>query len=189
MTVEFFRITPTPCAFDDDHNPVSTNPKYFNYGASCGLQCTVDNGPVSPLRGGSVNNIYVIPAPDKLSFDTVTILAAACSIPAILSLVSMWNKILEINWKSRYGDREADLIDQPIEGTNGATVQNMKRINTVARIFLSTIEIPLFGAAVLTIMILGELNFWSHQVNYQTEPIASIGKQTQIRITSIITNE
>lgn len=126
-----------------------------------------------------MNNIYVIPAPDKLSFDTVTILAAACSIPAILSLVSMWNKILEINWKSRYGDREAELNDQPIEGTNGATVQNMKRINTVARIFLSTIEIPLFGAAVLAIMILGELNFFSSQVNYQTEPIASIGKQNQ----------
>lgn len=101
----------------------------------------------------------------------------------------MWNKILEINWKSRYGDREAELADELIEGTNGATVQNMKRINTVARIFLSTIEIPLFGAAVLTIMILGELNFFSSQVNYQTEPIASIGKLAQSFRDIVITNE
>jgi hypothetical protein len=117
----------------------------------------------------------VIPAPDRLSFDTVTLLAAACTIPAILSLVSMWNKILEINWKARFGN-EDEKGDELIEGTNGATVQKMKGVNKLIRLFLSAVEIPLFGAAVLAILILGERNFFSHQVNYQTEPIASIGK-------------
>lgn len=32
------------------------------------------------MRSGSVNNIYVIPAPRKLSFGTVTILAAGCCV-------------------------------------------------------------------------------------------------------------
>ncbi|CAG8977497.1 hypothetical protein HYALB_00009331 [Hymenoscyphus albidus] len=181
LIVEFFRITPTPCMFDNNNDTFSTHASNFAYGnESCGMRCTVQDGPDSPLRRGSVNNIYVIPAPDKLSFDTVTILAAACCIPAILSLVSMWNKILEINWKSRYGNRNTELFDEPIEGTNGATPNSMKRINEVARMFVSTIEIPLFGAAVLTIMILGELNFFSAQVNYQTEPIASIGQWAPI---------
>jgi hypothetical protein len=46
----------------------------------------------------------------------------------------------------------------------------------VIRFFLSTVEIPMFGAAVLAILIIGEQNFFSSQVLYQTEPIASIGK-------------
>ena len=89
----------------------------------------------------------------------------------------MWNKIREINWKTRFGHGDRDeRIDEPIEGTNGATIEKMRGINSLIRLFLSAVEIPVFVAAVLAILIIGEMNFWSHQVNYQTEPIASIGK-------------
>lgn len=128
------------------------------------------------MRGGSANNIYVIPAPDKLTFGTATLLAAACCIPAVLSLISMWNKILEINWKSRFGDRNRDELHEQIEGTNGATIENMTRVNNLVRLFLKAVEVPVFGAIVLLLIIFGERNFFSSQVNYQTEPIASIGK-------------
>lgn len=129
------------------------------------------------MRHGSASNIYVIPAPDQLTFGTATLLAAACCIPAILSLVSMWNKILEINWKTRFGDRDEDMrIDEPIEGTNGATIGKMRGINSVIRLFLSVVEIPVFGAAVLAILVIGERNFFSQPVIYQTEPIESIGR-------------
>jgi hypothetical protein len=140
--------------------------------------CSTGQGPHSPLRGGSANNIYVIPAPDadKLTFDTVVLLAAACCIPAILSLVSMWMKILEINWKSRFGNNEDEPIDQTISGTNNATVGKMNEVNSLVRTFLSAVEIPVFGAAILAIVIMGERNFFSSQVRYQTEPIASIGR-------------
>ena len=129
------------------------------------------------MRGGSANNIYVIPAPDKLTFGTATLLAAACCIPAILSLISMWNKILEINWKARFGHGDEDeRVDEPIEGTNSATIGKMREVNALVRLFLSAVEIPVFGAAVLAILIIGERNFFSLQVKYQTEPIASIGR-------------
>jgi len=89
----------------------------------------------------------------------------------------MWSKILEINWKARFGKNdEKEGIDKPIEGTNGATLKRMKGVNSLIRSFLSAVEIPLFGAAVLAILINGERNFWSSQVYYQTEPIASVGK-------------
>lgn len=178
LTAEFFRISTSSCALDDSHNPISPNPAKFPYlGAMCGLTCSPTSGPYSPLRGGSVNNIYVIPAPDKLSFDTALLLAAACCIPAILSLISMWNKILEINWKTRFGNRHEDeRIDEPIAGTNGATIEKMQGVNTMIRRFLSAVEIPVFSAAVLAILIIGERNFFSSQVSYQTEPIASIGR-------------
>lgn len=125
------------------------------------------------MRGGSANNIYVIPAPDKLTFNTAMLLAAACCIPAILSLISMWNKILEINWKMRSGERDMD--EQPIEGTNGATIGKMKGVNQEIRRFLSVVEILVFSGAVLAILIIGEINFFSLPVRYQTEPIASVG--------------
>lgn len=177
LTVEFIRIKTSHCTHDNDGNPITPTVAQFNYTLTCGLTCSVDQGPFSPIRGGSANNIYVIPAPDKLTFDTATLLAAGCCIPAILSLISMWNKILEINWKSRFGKKDQDqLVNELIEGTNGATIRKMNGVNDRIRRLLSGLEIPLFSAAVLAILILGERNFWSHQVLYQTEPIASIGK-------------
>jgi hypothetical protein len=128
------------------------------------------------MRRGSANNIFVIPAPDKLNFNTATLLAAACCIPAILSLISMWNRIIEINWKKHSRDEEdEERIDQVIEGTNGATERSMAGINNVIRTVLSGVEIPIFSAAVLALLIIGERNFFSPQVRYQTEPMASIG--------------
>jgi hypothetical protein len=128
------------------------------------------------MRGGSQDNIFVIPTPDKLTFGTATLLSSACCIPAILYLVFMWFKILEINWNIRWGNRDETRLDEVIEGTNGATVGTMKGINTLVSQLLSAIEVPLFGAAVLLIVIFGERNFFSTQVQYQSEPIKSIGQ-------------
>lgn len=180
LTVEFYRITTSDCTHDDSGKPIPPNVAEFPYddNASCGLTCSLEQGPYSPLRGGSVNNIYVIPAPERLTFGAGTLLAAACCIPAILSLISMWDKILEINWKkNRIGGGNADeRNDEVIEGTNGATIGNMKRVNKVIRHLLSVVEIPVLYGAVLAILITGERNFFSSQVLYQTEPIASIGR-------------
>ncbi|KAI5203296.1 hypothetical protein E4T38_05200 [Aureobasidium subglaciale] len=145
--------------------------KDFNYGeTNCTLVCTAELGPFSPMRKEAANNIYVIPAPTRLTFGTVTLLCAACCIPAILSLISMWNKILEINWKSRSG---AVAEKDPEE-------RKVRDINALIKRFLNVIEAPLFGLAVVVILILGEINLFSHQVNYQTEPIQSIGQWAPI---------
>lgn len=182
LTVEFFRSDKSDCMHDDSGNPISQDPAEFldKDNARCGLTCSVKEGPFSPLRGGAANNIYVIPAPHKLSFGMGTLVAAACCIPAILSLVSMWNKILETNWKARSGKRrekgeETKAIDEPIPGTNGATVGKMKGVNATIRRILGVVEIPLFGGFVLAILIIGERNFFSAQLMYQTEPVPSIG--------------
>jgi hypothetical protein len=90
-----------------------------------------------------------------------------------LSLIFTWDKILEINWNRRREAEEANL-NEPIEGAN-VTVGEMKGINSVVRMFLSVIEIPVFGGAVTAILSFGEANFFSRQVSYQTEPMAAIG--------------
>ncbi|KAI0385173.1 hypothetical protein F5Y04DRAFT_206823 [Hypomontagnella monticulosa] len=181
LVVEFFRTQPSPCPYDNSGNPIAPyDYKNFPYeNANCNMTCSIAQGPFSPLRQGSTNEIFIIPAPSALAFNAALLLAAACCIPAVLSLVSMWNKILEINWKTRFGPKEKDE-DQLISGTNGATVKEVSRVNTVVRLFLSTLEIPIFSAAVLAILIFGERNFASTQVEYQTELIVGIGQWAPI---------
>jgi hypothetical protein len=124
------------------------------------------------MRGGAAANVYVIPVPRILTFNAAMLLATGFCIPAILSLVFTWDKILEINWKRR---RHVEQLDDRIEGAN-ITVREMRGINDVVRVFLSVIEIPLFGGIILTIIGVGEANFFSPQMRYMTEPMASIGK-------------
>ncbi|KAI1504767.1 hypothetical protein F5X99DRAFT_370917 [Biscogniauxia marginata] len=175
LTVEFYRSNPVQCR-GDNGNPIVFDQGKFPYGeTSCGLTCSTAEGPSSPLRQGATNEIFVVPAPSKLTFNAATLLAAACCIPAILSLIFTWNKILEINWKMRFSS-EDEKTNELIEGTNGATTGEMRSVNNVIRMFLSTIEIPVFSAAVLAILIIGEENLFSKQVSYQTEPITSIGQ-------------
>lgn len=113
-----------------------------------------------------------------LPFGTATLLAAACCIPAILSLVSMWDKILKTNWKRRFGNSpDSSDLNKLLSGTNAATPAKMMKTEGRIRFYLSMVEIPVFGAAVIAILIAGERNFFSYRVRYQTEPMASIGKQ------------
>lgn len=125
------------------------------------------------MRGGSADDVYVVPAPDILTFGMATLMSAACCIPAVLSLISMWYKILEIKWKTSFGDGGEE--NKIIDGTNGATNAAMMRVKNQVRKFMLAVEIPVFGAAVLAILIIGERNFFSAQVRYKTEPMASIG--------------
>ncbi|KAM0719432.1 hypothetical protein Q7P37_005337 [Cladosporium fusiforme] len=180
LTVEFLRTKTHQCSRTDSGSPLS-HISDWNYGDTCGLTCSEDEGPFSPIRQDAANNIYVIPAPTAFTLGTATILCAACCIPPILSMVSMWNKILEINWRARFGhDAVAEDMHQPIEGTNNATPMSVKIINGRIRTFLSVVEAPFFGAAILAVLIIGERNFFSTQIDYQTEPIVSIGQWAPI---------
>ncbi|KAK6815691.1 hypothetical protein PG987_016457 [Apiospora arundinis] len=183
LTVEFYRLGPIACGQDEEGNVISPALNLgFPYETDiCNITCSEKKGPWSPLRQGSTSEIFIIPAPQKLTFGAATLVAAACCIPAILSMVSMWNKILEINWKRRWGNNYvAPRLDEEIEGTNGATVGKMMNVNDIIRSFLSVVQIPVFVGAVLAIMVIGEMNFWSESVNYQTEPVSSIGQWAPI---------
>lgn len=106
-------------------------------------------------------------------------LAAAECVPAILSLISMWNKILDINWKARRGrgalEKESSEDQGIIPGTNGATFKGMKDVNQAIRSLLSAVEVPVFGGAWLAVLIVGEINFGSKQLWWHTEPISTVG--------------
>ncbi|KAL4747760.1 hypothetical protein BDW72DRAFT_7641 [Aspergillus terricola var. indicus] len=182
ITVELFRVKSSKCTHDDNGNPVLPDPARFPYeAATCGLRCSTGDGPFSPIRVGSTDEIYVIPSPNKLTFGTATLLAAACCVPAIVSLLYFWSLVLQDTWNNRFGEgTDIDRRNEVIEGTNGATVGKMLQINGLVRTVLSTVEAPVFAAAVLAILVLGERNFFSRPVNHGTEPIASIGQWAPI---------
>ena len=147
LTVEFLRTKTHRCSHTDSGMPLS-HISDWQYGDTCGLVCSEDEGPFSPMRQDAANNIYVIPAPTVFSLGTATLLSAACCIPPILSMASMWNKILEINWHARFGhDTAAEDPHSLIEGTN-ATPTTVRGINSRIRRFLEVVEAPVFGAAV-----------------------------------------
>ncbi|KAJ5787282.1 hypothetical protein N7457_002272 [Penicillium paradoxum] len=179
LVVEFMRLKTTTCPGNDPASISWAADGLFIYGSNCSVVCTPEDGPFSPLRLEAADNIYVIPVPDELSFNAITLVAAACCIPAILSLVSMWIKILDDNWE-KFSRKQKQQPDEPIEGTNGATINHMTGIGERIKDMVSLIEIPVFAAAVLAILIKGEMNFWSQQMRYQTEPIQSIGQWAPI---------
>jgi len=179
LCVEFYRVTPTPCASDIHGNPLPSDMGKFPYGnVTCGITCSEQDGPFSPMRGGSASNINIIPVPQMLTFNAAMLLAAGFCIPAILSLIFTWDKILEINWSRRRQTEQPDE-SEIVEGAN-ITVRELKGINNVVRKFLSVIEIPLFGGVIVTLIGIGEANFYSPQARYDTEPMASIGQWSPI---------
>lgn len=169
--------------------PLTGSPRDFlKRAAACGLKCTEEDPPFSPMRGGAARNVYVIPAPDKLTFNTALIIGVGCCIPAILSLAFTSIQDLENSYKRRFDpeDMRQDL-NQHISGTNNFTLRNLLSMEgEVRRRYQYWIEVPLFGTSVLGILVLGELNFFSPQVSYETEPFASIGKILIVPVDCII---
>lgn len=175
LCVEFSRVTATDCSHDEA-GVQSLSVHGFPYGrTTCGLTCSEDVGPYSDMRGGSARNIYVIPVPSKLTFNTAMLIAAGVCIPAILSLIFTWDKILESSYRSRRKDQQNGEQTQQSDGIK-LTPNEIKGINNTVTRFLGVIEIPLFGGVVLAILIAGEINFFSPQLMFMTEPMASIGR-------------
>ena len=100
------------------------------------------------------------------------LIAPGVCIPAILSCIFTWDKILRSDyWTSRATASDGEQSDAIKLNPNQIKSIN----NTVAR-FLSVVEIPVFGGIIMAILIAGEINFFSPQLMFMTEPMASIGK-------------
>lgn len=180
LAVEFYRSNAIACYHDNLGNPISSNPKKFPYGgdALCDLTCSQQEGPFSPLRRKAASEIFVVPRPDELRFGNAMFLAAACCLPAIISLVSMRNKIVITDWIKRQGSGTQDEHTSGSESAKDANAAESGKPTDLYRTFrgfLRLVEIFVFGGAVLAILILGEINFFSPQMDYHTEPFGSVG--------------
>jgi hypothetical protein len=173
LAVEFWRTNPIQCQV-----PLNGNGDFpYNERISCPpLDCSKAK---SPMRTGPSSDISLIPAPHTITFGTATLLAAGCCVHAIVWMLSILVKLVEKSSRpfgfGVRGQAEGKL-DDPIEGTNGATRAGMISVNNIIRFYLSVTVIPVFGGACIALLIMGEINFFSPQVNHQTESLATIGK-------------
>jgi hypothetical protein len=116
------------------------------------------------MRAQAQNNIYVIPAPSVFTFGQAMLFSAACCIPAILSLAAFSYQIKEFHWRNNNEKKTDARADTTIKKADTTTGRLMKRV-----------DVPVFSVVILAILIIGEINFWSIQVSWQTEPIGSVG--------------
>lgn len=82
-------------------------------------------------------------------------------------------------------DGEDGPRSKVISGTNNATLEMMDNVNNQIHAFLVVAAGFIFGGAGIALLILGEINFFSPQVNFQTEPMASIGTDAQFSLISL----
>lgn len=167
----------------------SSNPSQFPYGnTQCGMICNTNDGPFSPIRGGSANNIDVVPAPTVFTFSAATLVSAACAIPCILMMIGIIIKIIETDDST--SSRQSNQ-DQPQEGeifgiglqTEEAEEQSTPsepKGNKMIDLFQRWFEIPFFLLAILAIVIIGERNLFSAPVRYDNEPMANVGQWSPI---------
>jgi hypothetical protein len=124
-----------------------------------------------------------------MTFDTATLLCAACCIPAILSLLSVWQKIMHLTWIKRWRHRK-DAVGTDGEGTGPGgqpeltdeeqheqeSREDERWMDKKIRLVLGLVERIVFLVCILAIVVLGELNFWSKQMRYGVEPMTAIGR-------------
>jgi len=116
LTVEFYRVADLsfPCTHDDNGNPLDASSPFPYGSAQCGRRCTPENGPISPIRGGSADNIYIIPVPYVLTFNAGILLTAACCIPGMLLIAWMVVTIYQTSWAVRWGGKSSLKLKVPV---------------------------------------------------------------------------
>jgi hypothetical protein len=213
LTVEFYRTDPVPC------NDSEITQNTFNYSVTtCGLRCDT-SWPISPIRGGSANNINVVPAPHVITPNAAMLLSAGSCIPAILLSISLLIKVHDTNPNAPKASENSPDKTGPVvttgEPSGKDTSDHMtevraeqdsspssshddvskhhvsftkagfikSKLRQSLKAFRSNFEAPVFGAAILVIVVIGERNLWSGPIYYDTEPIANVGEHTLFNAT------
>jgi hypothetical protein len=173
IAVEFFRASPVYCTHDDDGRALSTNVKNFPYEhAACGLLCATGVEPVSAIRRGTAKEVFVIPVPNKLRFGAGIVISFGCCIYATIRLSPLWfNMFVRVRkWRM--------VVEDPPDNTGEfprLTRKEVQGLDITVKRFLSVVEFPVSMSFCLALIILGELNFFTPQMTYQTEPFVTIG--------------
>ncbi|KAJ8113590.1 hypothetical protein OPT61_g4312 [Boeremia exigua] len=167
LAIEFFRASSVHCTHDDYGNLLSSNPQEFPYNrAACALTCSTDFGPYSVIRTGTASDINVVPAPRKLSFSAGILISVACCIYISMPFFDIGLRAIEHTG-----------VRQSVTKSASNDRDEMKISAIFTRAFLGVVEVFFLAIlASLAIVVIGELNLFSAEVIYQTEPFVTIGQ-------------
>lgn len=132
----------------------------------CALKC---EDVFSPIRQDPQNTAQYILVPHKgMTLDTATLFCAACCIPALLSLVVMWQQVVRANWQLLYGDTHEEkspspvVLPSPMSPESGNARENHlrreeKKMDAIIKRGLNLVERIVYCVCILTIVVLGEV--------------------------------
>jgi hypothetical protein len=185
--VAFYRASAQPCL--DSQGGFVTVSAFLNATAggslqtACAPQCSI----ITAIRQDPSNPSQWVLAPRRgMTFNTGTLLCAACCIPSILSLLSVWNKVMHFNWRRRWGrgnTNTAEGIANEKKPQQELTQEERDErdlrerwMDNRIRLFLGLVERIVFMVCILAIVVLGEINFWSPQMRAGVEHINGVGE-------------
>jgi hypothetical protein len=190
LIVAFYRASPEPCLDSQDNNVTVSNFTNVTSSQASQVICTPQCNYTTVIRTDPSNPSQWVLAPNRgMTINTATLLCAACCIPAILSLISVWQKVMHISWIKRW-TRRPNTPDTVGGGTNekppeGLTLEELHErtirdderwMDKKIRLVLGLVERIVFTVCILAIVILGEINLWSPQMRAGVEHINGVGE-------------
>ena len=135
------------------------------------------------IRQDPSNQSQWVLAPNRgLTLNTATLLCAACCIPAILSLLSVWQKVMHFNWRKRRNKANTVQGATNEKQPEGLTQEEREKrdderwMDKKIRLVLGLVERIVFTMCILAIVVLGEMNFWSRQMRAGVEHMNGVGE-------------
>lgn len=185
LAIAFFRAQKQDCV-DEQGNILHD----VSDVTQCTLNCAFHD---TPIRADSNNPMQPNFAPRKgITLNTGFLLSTAFCVLAFLSIVTMWNQVVLDNAR-RLGfvphedvsilpkmPRRKDESDQSRGGVRGLLdwishpPDNFS--SGLIRLGLHLIEMLVYSAAMLAIIIISEITFWSADLRAGVEPMTSVGE-------------
>lgn len=193
LAVGFDRANPVPCLDQYGNNSpfndtISDNQDSDICHQGCfGLKTGIRQDPQNPSQ-------YVLNMHRGITINTGLGLSVGCCVPAVLSMASIWLKLVREklaglatylpNWNSDNSVSQSNMAaasTDEIRRNEHITPEEKerhedKKRDDVIRQGLGLVERVVFSAVIVAIVILGERNFWSVEMRAGVEPMSSVGE-------------
>lgn len=196
LAVGFARVDRFPCLNEDSSN--YTQPFTSGADAHCHQHC---HGRTTGIRLDPQNpSQYVLDMHRGITINTALGLSVGLCIPAILSLVTIWFKLMREKlaasveaigkFFSSWNDGASSVGEDNMQAASSDQIQRRehdmsedqmrgdqeKKMDAVIRIGLGLVERVVFTSLIIAIVVLGERNFWSAEMRAGVEPMSSVGE-------------
>lgn len=176
LAVSFWRARAHDC-LDDDGHPF-TIAEFMNIVDSFNQTqppdfCHWPSHPLtrsSPIRPRVVNVVQFVLRPHRgMTISTAILISLGCCVPAVISVAAMWQKVMYAN-AVKLGWMSEEEVERKARGIDSESMAAY-----LAR-FLGMVERLVFTGLFLAVVVLGEVNLFSHEMLSGVEPMAAVGE-------------
>lgn len=125
-----------------------------------------------------------------MTLRTAILVSLGCCIPAAISLIAMWQKLLHANAKKlgwpglAPANSMREKASRRARNSSTPTEPDITRVEAFIVHFLRVVEYLVFAFLFLAVVVLGEVNFSSHEMLIGVEPMAAVGTSDTLNVLS-----